>query len=555
MEKRTIIAIVLIFLIYWISSQYFWKPAADLTSKQQNQPITNTISHPNEITHPITDKTDIDNNNIITNNEIKNNIILENDKLIISFTNSGALINQITLKEFFLADKISPVQLIPQNQKILQLNIQNELIPYNDVAYQWEYVNGKTNQISFFLKDTNNNKVFQKVYTLTDNYNLEMDILGKNMASFDTYSISLNSGINITEESKSAVKDAKNTYKFITLINMEKPEELTLNKLNKGNQTYRGNVMWAAVRSKYFVMSLIPEEKISTYAINAGLSNPNTNNNFSINQTPGFSLDIRYNIGMNQLSDKYTLYLGPVDYDNLLAYNNGMENITELGHNWLKFLVKIFITYISFLYSLIPNYGLVIILFALTLKILLTPLTAKSLHASKKMQKIQPMLKDIQQKYKNDVKKQQEELSKLYKEHGVSPLGGCLPMLLQMPIFFALYPILKNSIGFRQAHFIGWITDLSEPDPYWILPILMGVFMFIQQKMMMTTQQDTSNMDEKQQAMAQSQKMMMYMMPPFMVFIFSGLPSGLVLYWTVFNVFTIIHQYFINKKHNEKELA
>ncbi len=550
MEKRTLIAIVLIFLIYWISSQYFWKPAADLTSQNKArtdyiQPTHEESVYQENVTTQITES-----GNIILHSEINDKLYLENDRIIVSFTNRGALINQITLKDFYLEDKITPVQLIPDNQKIMQIDIQNAVVPFNEVPYQWEI---SSNRLSFYLKDKNNNKIFEKIFTLTDDYNLDMQIFGNSLNPFDTYSISLNSGVNVTEKSKSAVKDAKNSFKFVSMINMDKPLELTLNKLMKETRDIRGNVIWAAVRSKYFVMSLIPEEKISTYSVYAGLSNP-VNNMTAINQTPGFKIDIRYNISMTQLSDTYSLYLGPVDYDMLLAYGNGMENITELGSNWLRFLVKIFIVYISFLYSIIPNYGMVIIVFAFTLKILLSPLTGKSLHSAKKLQKVQPLIKDIQQKYKHDIKLQQQELSKVYKEHGVSPLGGCLPMLLQMPVFFALYPILKSSIGFRQAHFFGWLTDLSEPDPYWILPILMGVFMFVQQKMM-TANQDTANMDEKQQAMMQSQKMMMYMMPPFMVFIFSGLPSGLVLYWTVFNIFQIIHQYFINKKHNEKELA
>jgi YidC/Oxa1 family membrane protein insertase len=186
-------------------------------------------------------------------------------------------------------------------------------------------------------------------------------------------------------------------------------------------------------------------------------------------------------------------------------------------------------------------------IFALILKVVLSPLTKKSLTSGRKMQKIQPLMREIQQKYKNDLKTQQIELQKLYKEHDVSPLGGCLPLLLQMPIFFALYPVLHASIEFRQASFVGWLNDLSAPDQYWILPIMMGIFVFIQQKMMQA-KQDLSQMDEKQAAMVQSTKMMAYVMPPFLVFIFSGLPSGLVLYWTTFNIFSIIQQYYLNKK-------
>jgi YidC/Oxa1 family membrane protein insertase len=242
--------------------------------------------------------------------------------------------------------------------------------------------------------------------------------------------------------------------------------------------------------------------------------------------------------------------LGPVNYDNLIVFGNGMENIAELGWRWLRPLTRIFMFYISFLHGFIPNYGLVIMVFALTLKIILAPLTNKGLTASRKMQKLQPFMREIQTKYKHDVRKQQEELRNLYREHKVSPLGGCLPLLLQMPIFFALFPILRFSIDFRQAYFIGWLSHLSEPVSFCILPILMGIFMFVQQKMMQA-KQDLSKMDEKTAAMMQSQKMMMYFMPPFMVFIFRGLPAGLVLYWTTFNIFSIIQQYFLNKKQDQ----
>jgi YidC/Oxa1 family membrane protein insertase len=226
-----------------------------------------------------------------------------------------------------------------------------------------------------------------------------------------------------------------------------------------------------------------------------------------------------------------------------------MEHIVDMSAVWLRPLALLFKWYITMLHKLVRNYGIVILLFSLTLKILLTPLTNKSLRSSKKLQELQPKMKEIQQKFKNDIKKQQEELKALYKEHNVSPLGGCLPLLFQMPIFFALYPVLRYSIEFRQAKFL-YLKDLSAPDPYIIIPILMGIFMFIQQRMMQPAQVDTSNMDEQQRAMQQSGKMMTYIMPPFMIFIFKSLPAGLVLYWTTFNVLSIVQQYYLNKKEN-----
>ncbi|RLC49366.1 MAG: hypothetical protein DRZ79_06115, partial [Candidatus Cloacimonadota bacterium] len=208
--------------------------------------------------------------------------------------------------------------------------------------------------------------------------------------------------------------------------------------------------------------------------------------------------------------------------------------------NLFNFIFKI-------LYKVVPNYGIVILLFALFLKLILYPLTHKSFESSTKMQKIQPLMKEIQTKYRQNPRQMQIELKKLYKEHGVSPLGGCLPMLLQMPIFFAIYPVIRYSIALRQTNFL-WLPDLSEPDPFYILPIIMAIFMFVQQYLMSPSKQAMEEMDEKQRATMQSQKMMMYVMPIIMFFIFKSLSSGLVLYWTVFSVLSSVQQYFIKKK-------
>jgi YidC/Oxa1 family membrane protein insertase len=201
----------------------------------------------------------------------------------------------------------------------------------------------------------------------------------------------------------------------------------------------------------------------------------------------------------------------------------------------------------------VRNYGVVIVIFALLLKIILHPLTHKSMDASLKMQKIQPQMQALQQKYKNDPKTLQLEMSKLYKEAGANPLSGCLPLLLQMPIFFSLYNVLRYSLDMRNAGFVLWLKDLSEPDPYLILPILMGVFMIVQSLMMQPKRGNIEEMDEKQRAAASSQKMMTWIMPIMMFFIFRSMPAGLVLYWTVFNIFSVIQQYILKKRYQNKE--
>ncbi|MGC9361398.1 MAG: membrane protein insertase YidC, partial [Candidatus Syntrophosphaera sp.] len=249
-------------------------------------------------------------------------------------------------------------------------------------------------------------------------------------------------------------------------------------------------------------------------------------------------------------SQSFLIFAGPADYDILKSYDiSRLELIPERGPSWLRWLANAIAWLLKFLHSFIPNYGIVIIIFSILLKIILYPLTHKIMDANLKMQRIQPQVQEIQAKYKNDPKTMQAELSKLYKETGASPLSGCLPLLLQMPIIFALYSVLRYTIDMRNAKFVGWLKDLSEPDPYLILPILMAVFMILQSLMTRPKKAALEKMDEKQQAMQQSTKLMTWVMPVVLFFIFKGLPSGLVLYYTVFNILTVAHQYYLQKHH------
>ena len=193
----------------------------------------------------------------------------------------------------------------------------------------------------------------------------------------------------------------------------------------------------------------------------------------------------------------------------------------------------------KYTYSIVPNYGWIIILFSIAIKAIVYPLTHKTFQSTTKMQALQPKITELREKYKNDQQRLSRETMKLYKEEGVNPLGGCLPMVLQMPIFFALYNLFGNTIELRQAPFIFWITDLSLPDEILIagfalriLPLLMAISMLVQQKMTMK--------DPKQ-------AFLIYFMPVMMVFIFWSMSSGLVLYWTVFNLLSIAQQVIVTR--------
>jgi YidC/Oxa1 family membrane protein insertase len=204
-----------------------------------------------------------------------------------------------------------------------------------------------------------------------------------------------------------------------------------------------------------------------------------------------------------------------------------------------------------FLYGLIPNYGLVVILFAVLIKAITYPLMAKQLRSTKKMQKIQPELNKIKLKYKHDPALQQKKMSALFQESGVNPLAGCLPMLVQFPVLIAVFMVFRNTIEFRGEPFFLWITDLASPDtlfmagsiPINILPFLMSLSMFY--TMQASTAAMSSGGDSAQEA---TQKMMKYMFPGMMFFLFYGFPSGLNLYYLCFNVIQIVQQKIINKE-------
>jgi YidC/Oxa1 family membrane protein insertase len=465
------------------------------------------------------------------------NIVLENDKISLSFSNKGGVLNSIKLNDFTQSNRENIVDLIPENESLLGLILfsERDTIRVSNYNFNWEKTELDGYPAVVFYLGESGAKRIEKRFILKKEYNLVMEISTSGIDSISSYNINFGSGLTDTEE---FLKQKSIDYRFVSQVqNVQK--SIMLKKIN-GSTVINGNIDWAAVKSKYFLMSLMPEQRLQTEKITV----------FKKNDSPAFDLTIKQNRQVSELSDEYSLYLGPLDYNKLKAFSVGLEGTMDLGWKPIRPLGHLFLWLLRSIYRFIPNYGVAIIIFAFILKLALTPLTRKSFESSHKMQKMNPQMQDIQKKYKSDPQQMQKELQKLYKEHGVSPLGGCLPLLLQMPVFFALYPVLRYSIDLRQASFILWLTDLSEPDPWIILPIMMGIFMFVQQKMMMPKNIDKEKMDEKQLAQLQSQKMMLYVMPVFMVFIFKSLPSGLVLYWTVFNIFSIVQQHSIKKKYS-----
>ena len=285
------------------------------------------------------------------------------------------------------------------------------------------------------------------------------------------------------------------------------------------------DIAWAGYESKYFLAAMVPQNPTLT---SLSLSvDPRNMVSVNLKGTPTI-------IPPGQVASfGYSLYLGPKENDILKAQGVGLENAIDFG-SWMKWLAMPLLISIKFLNSYVHNYGIAIIILTILIKIIFWPLGNKSYKSMKEMQKLQPKIAELREKYKSDKAKLSQETMALYKTHKVNPLGRCLPMVIQIPVFFGLYKALMYSIELRHAPFYWWIQDMSAKDPYYITPIIMGATMLIQQKM-------TPSMGDPMQ-----QKIMMFM-PVVFTFLFVNFPSGLVIYWLFQNILSIGQQYYINK--------
>ncbi len=283
----------------------------------------------------------------------------------------------------------------------------------------------------------------------------------------------------------------------------------------------KGTVQWAALQDKYFLSVLIPKQGSAVLVKKEGDKLVSTSVRMPVAQS-GSTLGLQ-------------LYAGPKEYDILRNLQIGLEDTIDFGWfifgSWtvVKVVAKPIFYVLRFINDYTHNYGLTIVLLTISIKMLFVPLQYKSYKSMKGMQVIQPKVLAIQEKFKDDRDRLNKELIKLYRDHKVNPVGGCLPMVLQMPVFVALFNILYMTIDLRQAPFGLWIADLSVQDPYYVMPIIMGITMVIQQKITPTTMDPT-------------QAKIMLMLPAFMTFLFINFPAGLVLYWLTNNTLTIGQQ-------------
>lgn len=396
---------------------------------------------------------------------------------------------------------------------------------------------GETKEYKFVHDLGDGRRVEKEFHIVPDSYHLEMLV---HLVSFNRndigegYSVQWNSGLRPTEK---RVRDDLPYHQAYALQGGE------LLKTKGDTKTQTGDTEWVAVRTKYFLVALIPKEplgmaaKLSGEKIKIEYGEEGSKQEW---KRYHLQLDIPFK-GQLEETARFALYLGPMDYQQLRSYGVKLEKMMNFGMTIIRPFSIAFFHALQFIYGVVHNYGWAIIIFSILIKVVLYPLTRKSYQSMRKMQELQPKMAALKEKYKKDPQKMNQETMKLYKQHGVNPMGGCLPLLLQMPVLFALFNLFRTTIMLRQASFLGLIADLSAPDAMMhagetsinILPILMAATMIIQQKL--------ATQNPQQKAMA-------YFMPVFLMFIFYRLSAGLNLYYLMFNVLTIAQEMIIKKK-------
>ncbi len=401
-----------------------------------------------------------------------------------------------------------------------------------------------------FTRNIAADKLIRKTYSFfADEYTIRLKVEFVNLQDIlngYAYVLRWQTGLASTEHHPA---DDMSYAKAYSLANKELEEFDVEAKEYKPGGNDDWPAQWAAARNKYFTVAIIPQGETAKGARYYGRASKL--NDQVVHKS--YQLDLAMPLNRDRsFSQEFIVYLGPLDYKIVKNLGVGLEQIMNFGWKIIQPISILVLWTFTFLHKFIPNYGIVIIVFSILVKIVLHPLTKKSYQSMKEMQEIQPLMTEIREKYGKDAQRMNQEMMKLYKEHGVNPLGGCLPMLLQMPLLYALFIVFRSTIELRHAEFFWWIKDLSAPDTIFklpfslplygdlvnVLPIVMGVTMFIQQAMTMK--------DPKQ-------KMMVYLMPIIMTLAFNTFPSGLNLYYTLFNLFSIIQQKYMTTAPEKKK--
>lgn len=578
-DRKTIFAFVLIGLILILANTGFYQKLVDpkgyelrqqrkqLAAEQRNNPApvqqkesTQVLSELEE--KPVIEDTIVEEPPTEAPSGIEETLPQADEKIIVvetdlykaTFTSRGAAILQWELKKYPSPDGQNVRLFRPDDYGTLGVGFTTKTgdslgtgnVVFETTSKSSIVLSGDQSHTIEFILPVGESRSIKKSYTLVNGkYAVKMNINLQNMDDViadKRIFIGAPNGLASTEK---RLKDDMMYAKVGTFAGGD---------LEKGYKTngkvYKetGNFDWVAVRTKYFAFYIVPQNDKLNYAEIVG--NDITLEPGAKDKWKKYSLEVALPyLGERNADKEFMIYLGPLEYDILKKYDYAMHEFMDFGWGFIKWFSLPILKTLKWMHNYIPNYGIVLLIFAFLIKIIVYPLTHKSYESMQKMQAIQPKLKELQEKYKNDPQKLNQATMAMYKTEGVNPMGGCLPMLIQMPLLFGLFIVFRTTIELRGEGFMLWITDLSAPDTVYtfpgnfslplygntvnILPLVMGVTMFIQQKMTVT--------DPKQ-------KMMVYFMPIFLTLLFNSFPSGLNLYYALFNALSILQQKYLTPK-------
>ena len=490
-------------------------------------------------------------------------ITVDNELYTAVFSTKGATLKSLQLKEYMKSDRVTPVQMVDTTTTgalgLLLTSTQNHLVDTRTVYFNADTesdrmtVSGDSLSL-VFRADIEGGAIIITYAFAPDSYEIGYDVSMPNASQFAArqgYELIWDGGIPFAEDNRKteAMKTGAYARTGGDVVDID------LRKDSYQEESLNGSVDWVAVKTQYFTTVVIPSGPTRGAELIGErfgeLDDPTLKEDYEVSLRIPFS---------DSGVDSYRLYVGPLDYYNLAAYDLRIYDIVDYGISFFEWMTRplakfVFIPLFALLSKFISSYGIVIIILALLVKGALYPLTKSSFKNMAKMRDLQPKMEAIKEKYPDNPQKQQEATMKMYKETGVNPLGGCLPMLLQYPVIIALWQFLPQSIEIRQQGFL-WASDLSAPDKILQLPfeipfygdfvagftLLMGISLVIQMRLQTSTTASNPQM-----------KMFTYLMPVMIFAIFNKFASGLSLYYLCYNVLTAIQQKYINKHLHDND--
>lgn len=572
MDKRALLAIILTFLVIFgwgiIQSKFFPQPPpADQPQKEVKK--EEVVAAEKRAVKPLKE----DKPNVKSRIVAKKEITVETKNYIAIFTNDDARLKHFRLKQYEDRVEESPFTIKltrffknlfggkieePQKPKPLDLVNTNEeeglplgLIFQPSVDHAgWEVDKVKLQLLNpeekgevVFSKILDNGlKLLKKYRFSSENNIIDIDVETQNTTQNEIatqLSLEWIGKVELEKFANYENKDFGLKYAFMKDQKVERKDLGGLGaagctpgcgapriKLEPFESSDQGAIRWYAFAGEYFTALLVPASTENNILLN--VKGFDTNILKAQLTTPPVSVPPKGNI-----QKSYRIYLGPKISEPLKELGVGAESLIDYG--FFTIVAKPLIWFLKLTHTVTRNFGIDIIILSVLIKIIFLPLTQISMKSMKEMQKVQPEMSRLREQFKNDKTKLQQEMMLLYKRRKINPMSGCLPMLIQIPVFIALYNALQISIEMRHAPFLLWIMDLSAKDPIYITPIIMGATMVLQQKMTPT-------------AVDPTQAKIFMLMPIMFTFLFLNFPSGLVLYWMVTNVLSIAHQYYMNKK-------